>query len=534
MLILQDITYIHPNKDVLFEHINLSVTANKKVSLIGHNGAGKSTMLRLIAGELTPFSGQIICNTDPYYIPQHFGQFDDLCIAQILKTDDKLKALQAILAGTGTDSDFDTLADDWTIEERIIQALADWDLQDLDIFQPLSELSGGQKTRVFLAGITIHSPQFILLDEPSNHLDFEARKRLYHLISATKATLVIVSHDRELLDLVDLTVELKNKHLSLYGGNYAFYVEQKAIEQAALEQDIHSQERALKQAKIKARDAMERQQKRDTRGRAQQEKAGVARIMLKTYKDQSEQSTAKMQTAHAEKTSYISQNLSTLRAGLPAIDQLQIRLNSLKLPAGKTVFDAEKLNFSYNGCPLWPDEGLTFKIMGGERIALKGLNGSGKTTLVKLLLGKLSPISGDLKSAVLQPVYIDQDYTLIDEHLTVYEQAQSYNGLGMEEHEVRTRLHQCLFDQEDWDKPCSALSGGERLRLALCCLTLQQHAPDLLVLDEPTNNLDIAGIRILTSAVSDYAGTLMVISHDNRFIADIGITRELIVQGLAG
>jgi len=339
----------------------------------------------------------------------------------------------------------------------------------------------------------------------------------------------MVSHDRELLDLVDMTAELEEKGLTLYGGNYTFYSGQKAIEQTALEQDIHSQERALKQAKVKARDAMERQQKRDTRGKAQKENAGVARIMLKTFKNQSEQSTAKMKNAHAEKTSHISQNLSELRVSRSAIDQLQIRFNSLKLPAGKTVFDAERLNFSYNGYQLWPNEGLTFKVLGGERIALKGLNGSGKTTLVKLLLGKLTPTSGHLKSAFSQPVYIDQDYSLIDGQLTVYQQAQSHNELGIEEYVVRTRLHQCLFDQEDWDKPCSALSGGERLRLALCCLTLQRHAPDLLILDEPTNNLDISGIRILTSAVSDYAGTLIIISHDRQFTGDIRVTRELML-----
>lgn len=529
MLILQDITYLHPNKSLLFEHLNLSVASNQKISLIGQNGTGKSTLLRLIAGEIEPFSGQIIRDVQPYYIPQHFGQFDGASIARLLGVEDKLKALQAILSGSGTDRDFETLADDWTIEDRCHQALAAWDLADYDLFAPVKALSGGQKTKVFLAGIEIHSPRLILMDEPSNHLDFKARQQLRELISETKATMIIVSHDRELLELVDMTVELAAAGLTLYGGNYSFYSAQKEIEQAALEQDIHSQERALKQARIKARDTAEKQQKRDNRGRAQMEKSGVARIMLKTFKDQAEQSTAKMQNAHAEKTGAMAQNLKELRESRSAMDKLQIRFNAVKLPAGKTVFEAINLNFSYGNHSLWAAEGLTFKIFGGERIALKGVNGSGKTTLVKLLLGKLIPSGDELKSAVSQPVYIDQDYSLIDERLSVYQQAQSHNETGMEEHGVRTRLHQCLFDQEDWDKPCSALSGGERLRLALCCLTLQRHAPDLLILDEPTNNLDIAGIRILTNAVSDYAGTLIVISHDNRFVEDIGITRELVL-----
>lgn len=502
------------------------MASSQKMSLTGANGAGKSTLLRLAAGILRPSSGQVVYGAGPYYIPQHFGQYDDQSIADALNVTGKLRALEAILTGNGTLTHFDILADDWTVEERCHQALADWGLQGIDLTRPLGGLSGGQKTKVFLAGLDIHQPELILLDEPSNHLDTNGRTQLYEVIANTRAAVLLVSHDRNLLDLVGTTTELNEKGLTVYGGNYSFYAGQKAIEQAALEQDIHSHERALKQAKTKAQEAIERQQKRETRGRSQQQKAGVARIMLKTYKDQAEQSTARLQGAHTEKSGQLSQNLKELRASRSAVDQLQIRFEASKVPAGKTVLEAIQLNFGYNNEKLWHED-LNFKINGCERISLTGANGSGKTTLIKLILGELTPTAGELRNAVLKPVYIDQDYSLIDKKLTIYQQAQNHNQTGLEEHVVKTRLHQCLFDQDDWDKPCSALSGGERLRLALCCLTLQQQAPDLLILDEPTNNLDMPATTMLTSAVRNYEGTLIVVSHDNRFVEEIVINRAI-------
>lgn len=526
MLILQDIAYAHPNKELLFNHINLFVGPSQKMSLIGANGAGKSTILKLIAGALIPTLGQIRYDAQPYYVPQHFGQYNNMTVADALNVAGKYAALQSILKGDGNEQDFAALDDDWTIEERCQQALADWGLGDVLLSQQMSTLSGGQKTKVFLAGITIHQPGLILLDEPSNHLDAQSRSKLYELADTFKYAMLMVSHDRSLLELADTTAELTRKGIILYGGNYSFFAQQKQVEQAALIQDIHSQERALKQAKTQARDAMERQQKRDARGRGQQEKSGVARIMLKTLKDQAEQSTARTQSAHAEKTNQLSQNLKELRDNRDAMEQLQIRFDAVRLPAGKVVFEAEALNFTYGINNLWHED-LHFKINGGERITIKGANGSGKTTLVQLLLGKSTPAAGILKRAVNLPVYIDQDYTMIDEKLTVYEQAQQHNQTGLEEHAVRTRLHQCLFDREAWDKPCSALSGGERMRLALCCLTLEQQAPDLIILDEPTNNLDMAATSILTAAIANYDGTLIVISHDRHFLEEINIKRQI-------
>ena len=164
MLILQNISYTHPNKDLLFSDINLTVNNHEKTALIGNNGAGKSTLLKIIVGELQPTSGLLNVETEPYYVPQIFGQFNHLTIAQALRIEDKLKALKEILNGNTNEENFNLLHDDWTIEDRCKEALSYWQLSDLDLSQKLETLSGGQKTKIFLAGISIHQPELFLLD----------------------------------------------------------------------------------------------------------------------------------------------------------------------------------------------------------------------------------------------------------------------------------------------------------------------------------------------------------------------------------
>ncbi|MGO1522054.1 MAG: ATP-binding cassette domain-containing protein, partial [Sphingobacterium sp.] len=180
-------------------------------------------------------------------------------------------------------------------------------------------------------------------------------------------------------------------------------------------------------------------------------------------------------------------------------------------------------NYVSNKEPLW-NQNIDIQIKSGDRIAFAGSNGSGKTTLVKVLLGALSPQNGTIERAQLSSVYIDQNYSLLDHHLTVYHQAEAFNSGKLEEHEVKIRLNRFLFNSMDWDKRCETLSGGERMRLALCCLTISASAPDLIVLDEPTNNLDLENIEMLTTAILDYQGTLLVISHDSFFLQEVGIT----------
>ncbi|RZL36406.1 MAG: ABC-F family ATP-binding cassette domain-containing protein [Pedobacter sp.] len=526
MLILQNISYIHPSKDLLFSDVNLTVKNHEKIALIGNNGAGKSTLLKIIAGEFQPLSGYTNVEDEPYCVPQIFGQFNHLTIAQALRIEDKLKALKEILNGNTSDENFNLLNNDWTIEDRYKEALNYWQLYDLDLSQKLGTLSGGQKTKVFLVGIFIHKPELVLLDEPSNHLDVSGRQLLYNFIQTTKSSLIVVSHDKKLLNLLDKICELSRNGIKVYGGNYDFYNEQKQIENNTLNQDIQSKEKALRKAKEKERETIERQQKLDSRGKGKQEKAGVARIMMNTLRNNAENSTSKLKSIHVEKIGGISQELQELRSLLPDIDKMKFGFDNSALHKGKILFTATNINFAYNTQPIW-NNNLNFQIKNGERIALKGQNGSGKTTLIKLILGDIEPQTGTIYQADNKSVYIDQDYSLLDNKLKVYDQAQQFNVSALQEHEIKIRLNRFLFIKDDWDKACSTLSGGERMRLSLCCLTINRKAPDVIIFDEPTNNLDIQNVEILTSAINDYQGTIIVVSHDETFLEQIHIERKI-------
>lgn len=527
MLTIQNLSYRHPNRDLLFDHISLTVNANEKVALIGANGVGKSTLLKLIAGELQPSEGELSLGATCYYIPQVFGQYNQWTVAKALGVEQKLDALNAILEGSVVEENYELLNDDWTIEERCIEALAHWKLGDVSLNQRLGTLSGGQKTKIFLAGISIHQPKIVLLDEPSNHLDREGRALLYDFVRHVKCTLLVVSHDRKLLRLLNAVCELSRRGVLVYGGGYEFYVAQKEVERQALAQDIQSKEKTLKKAREKERETLERQQKLDSRGKGKQQKAGIPRIVMKTMQNSAEKSTAKIKGVHAEKIEGIVQELQDLRASVSEIDKMKFGFNNSKLHKGKILFVAEGINFSHGNEELLWDSALHFQIVSGERIAIKGNNGSGKTTLVNIILGRFSPKIGIVSSRVDKAMYIDQDYSLLNNELTVYEQAQRMNASAMLEHEVKIRLNRFLFPRDSWDKPCHTLSGGERMRLLLCGLTIGSQSPDVILLDEPTNNLDIQNMELLTRALNEYEGTLLVISHDETFLEQLRIERTI-------
>jgi len=527
MVILQNLSYSHPNKDLLFDDINLAVNPHQKVALIGNNGVGKSTLLKLISGQIEPFSGNLTVDSQAYYIPQIFGQFNQLTIAEALGIAEKINAFYEILDGNATDQNMLLLNDDWTIEERCKEALQYWQLEEYGLTQKLEMLSGGQRTKVFLAGIAVHQPDLVLLDEPSNHLDSASRELLNNFVSSTTKTVIVVSHDRKLLNLVDAVCELSRKGVTLYGGNYDFYAEQKQLEQHALLLDVKSKEKALRKAKEKERETLERQQKLDSRGKKKQEKSGMATIMMNTLRNNAEKSTSKIKSIHNEKIGGISKELHQLRNELPDLDKIKFGFDNATLHKGKVLVNAMDINYSYSdNTPIW-NSNLTFQITSGERISLKGSNGSGKTTLIELILGELLPTAGNIFIADSNAVFIDQDYSLIANHLDVYSQAERFNTSALKEHEIKIRLNRFLFPKEDWDKPCQALSGGERMRLLLCCLTISSQAPDMIILDEPTNNLDIQNIEILTAAILDYEGTLVVVSHDDYFLEQVKVDRTL-------
>lgn len=529
MILLQNISFGFPGGNLLFNHINLTIQSQTKSALVGSNGMGKSTLLKMIGDEIQPLEGNINILGDIFYVPQMFGNCNHLTIAESLKIDQKLHALQKITNGEVDEIYFETLNDDWDIEERCQHALEHWGLENFELTQKLEALSGGQKTKVFLAGIQINQPDIIILDEPTNHLDLEGRKLLYDLIDKTDATVVIVSHDRILLNLVDTIFELSNQGVATYGGNYDFYAEQKEVEEEALHNDIHSKERALKKAKEKERETLERKQKLDARGKGKQEKSGVARIMMNTLRNNAEKNSSKLKSIHAEKISGISGDLRGLRSSLKNSEQMKVNFNDSNLHSGKILVAAEHINFNYGKEKLWK-ENLNLELRSGDRICIKGSNGSGKTTLIKLLLGDFKPSEGKISRAEFNSIYIDQEYSLIDNDSTLYDFVQTFNDSSLQESEVKTLLSRFLFGKDTWDKKCGVLSGGERLRLLLCGLSVNNKIPDMIILDEPTNNLDLQNVEILTNSIKDYHGTLLVISHDEVFLDEIGVSSEVLLE----
>ncbi|MEQ8904473.1 ribosomal protection-like ABC-F family protein [Ekhidna sp.] len=526
MIHLQNISYSHPNKDPLFDGISLNINKGDKVGLIGRNGIGKSTFLKLITKDLQPTSGTIEIRITPYYIPQLVSQYDHLTIAQSLNVAEKIAALHRILAGGGTIDDMMTLDDDWSVEERCMDALHKWGLKNLKLTQKLEGLSGGQKTRVFLSGISIHQPQMVIMDEPGNHLDLTGKRKLHTWIDQTSHTLLVVSHDRSFLDRMSTICELHKHALVIYGGNYQHYLKQKELEQEALFHDIHTKEKELRKVIVKQRQTIERQQKQVSRGKKKQVKAGVPKVMINKMKNDSENTSSRLKTTHIQKTESIGSELCELREKRTDPFKIKVGFSQSTLHEGKQLVSAQEINYSYNSIPIWRSP-LSFEIRNGDRLAILGDNGSGKSTLIKLVLGHLQPDRGEVRRANFTAIYLDQDYSIIQNGVSIYDQAESYNNNSLPEHEVKTILNRFLFKSNDWKKLCASLSGGERMRLSLACLSLSSKTPDIIALDEPTNNLDIENITILTHAINEYQGTILIVSHDQVFLEQVGIKNSL-------
>jgi len=525
-IVIRSLCYTHPDREILFENINLSISTGTKAALAGNNGAGKSTLLQLIAGDLKAAAGDLILSEQAYYVPQHLGQYDHLSIAGALKIDKKLNALRAILEGDASPEHFNNLEDDWDIEEKAQNALAFWHLGHLGLEQKMETLSGGEKNKVFLAGIQIHSPGVILLDEPSNHIDLFSRELLYDFIKKSKATILIASHDRALLNLLDITLELSKSGIELFGGNFDFYREQKELKLNALQLQFDEQSKTLKQAQQKARDLAEQRQKKEARGKAQGLTQSLPRIVANGLRGKAEQTTAKIQDTHSEKINGISDDIRQVRQQIQQYQVLKIDLRESGLHQGKMLINAQNINFGYEKKSLW-DTPLSFQIRSGNRVKVEGKNGSGKTSLLKIIMGVLQPNVGGISRADFKYLYLDQEYSAIANQLSVFEQLQECNNRHLQEHDLKSLLHYYQFSQEMWDRKCESLSGGEKMKLSLCCLAASNKTPDLLVLDEPTNNLDLQSLEILSSAVKGFNGTLILISHDLHFVEEVGIDMSI-------
>ncbi len=520
-LIIRSLQYVHPDNEELFHDLDLILNDGEKAALVGINGAGKSTLLRIVSGKLDVTSGEIIHSETPWYVPQHLGEFDTWTVAKALGADKKLDALHAILQGDTDTRHFTALEDDWDIENKVARALEKWDLGNIHENRLLGSLSGGQKTRLFLAAMDMNSPHLVLLDEPSNHLDVKTRAKLYSMVLQSKATMLIVSHDRTLLNLMNKTLELSEKGIEVFGGNFDFYQQKKQEKVSALRARLNEQSKALKEYGKKATDMAGQRAQLELKGRSAGLSNSIPRIIAGGLKNKAERSTARMLNAHEEKISNLLLGIEETKAQIQEYETLKIDIRSPEINPGEPVIDMAAVNFKYGDRLLWNN--LSFQIKSGERVQIEGENGSGKTTLLKIITRELQPVEGSYNSSAFSFFYLDQNYSMLDPKLSVYDQLQEYNNRRLEEDELKELLVYAQFNPAAFDKKCAALSGGERMKLSLSCLLVNHQAPDVLILDEPTNNLDILSLEVLTLAVKNFRGTLLVISHDDYFINEIGI-----------
>lgn len=520
-ILIHHLSYSIPDTAVCFDAVTLNFT-QKRYGIIGDNGVGKTTLLKLILQEIVPQQGSIQCQGDVLYCPQNYEPKDTHeTIAETLGISEKLQALSRIQNGELKSEDYELIDNDWDLQARAQQWLAVFDLENIDWNRPFLSLSGGQQTKILLIRAFLSNADFILFDEPTNNLDQHSRAKLYEWIRATKKGLLIVSHDRTLLNMMDEMIEITTKGVHRYGGKYDFYVEQKALQHAALERKLFDAKQKVQQTEQSVQDSREKLEQRRKQGKTLRKAGKIDKMTAKSKQGRSEktQSRNTIQADHMQDQAEAL--LETVKSQIEIKESIHADLSATRVPNGKLVLAIEDLCFAY------PHEKKLFDhfcltITGPERIALTGKNGAGKTTLIQLILGELQPDSGKIFCGVHAICYLDQSIRFLDYSLSVLENFQKLNP------EITTRdayfaLASFNFRNKDAEKIVSNLSGGERIRAGLAIRLLSKKPPQLILLDEPTNHLDIRSIEAIEEALRAYEGAMIVISHDQEFLENVGV-----------
>ncbi|MGA5563979.1 ABC-F family ATP-binding cassette domain-containing protein [Streptomyces platensis] len=493
-----------------------------RTGLIGLNGAGKSTLLKLIAGELTPTAGSIKVAGEVGYLPQHAPLDTALRVDQALGIATARAALHAIEGGDASEEHFTAIGDDWDVEERARATLDQLGLTGIDLDRTIGEVSGGESVLLRLAALLLRRPDVLLLDEPTNNLDVAARERLYTAVSGWSGVLVVVSHDRELLERVDRIADLRDGEVHWYGGNFSAYERALAVEQEAAERMRRVAEADVQRQKRELADAQVKLARRVRYGNKMNAQKREPKIVMNERKREAQVSAGKHRIMHTERLKEARDRLDEATEAVRDDDEIRIDLPHTAVPPGRTVLTLHDLRARYG-------VHADLEVRGPERIALTGHNGSGKTTLLRTVAGEIPPESGTAETHVPYR-FLPQRLEVLDPALTVAENVARF-APDATNNRIRARLARFLFKGARADQPAGTLSGGERFRASLAALMLAEPAPQLLLLDEPTNNLDLASVRRLVTALESYEGALLVVSHDLTFLRDLGITRWLSTEG---
>ncbi|NUK54223.1 ABC-F family ATP-binding cassette domain-containing protein [Streptomyces lunaelactis] len=517
------LTFAWPDGTGVFDDFQLAVGPGR-TGLIGVNGSGKSTLLRLIAGDLTPSGGVVRTAGGIGYLPQNLVLDTGLPVDEVLGIAAARTALHAIEAGDPREEHFTAVGDDWDVEERALAALDQLGLGHIGLDRTIGEVSGGEGVLLRLAALLLARPGVLLLDEPTNNLDLYARRRLYDAVAAWSGVMVVVSHDRELLELVDQIADLRDGEVHWYGGSFSAYEEALAVEQDAAERMVRVAEADVQRQKRELADAQIKLARRKRYGQKMSDTKREPKIVMGARKRAAQESAGKHRIMHTERLADAKERLGEAVDAVRDDDEIRIELPFTKVHPGRGVLRLSDLTLRYGA-----EVKGEFEVRGPERIALVGRNGAGKTTLLRTITGELAPVAGEAVAEV--PLrFLPQRLDVLDDELSVVENVARF-APDATNNRIRARLARFLFRGARADQPAGTLSGGERFRAALAALLLADPAPQLLMLDEPTNNLDMASVRKLTAALESYEGALIVASHDVPFLESIGITRWLLLDG---
>lgn len=493
-----------------------------RTGLIGVNGCGKSTLLRLIAGQLTPSDGYISV-AEVAYLPQSVVSGPDDTVADLLGVRAQLDAWTAIAAGSGDPADFEALGDAWDIEERVdamIEAVRlAGGVSGIDAARPVATLSGGEAMALAVAGARLRQAPVTLLDEPTNNLDEAMRALVYEMIGGWPGTLVVVSHDVCLLDLMDETAELHDGHLSVFGGNYSQWRQALDGAQAAAEQAVRAARASLRVAKRQRVATLER----TDRSLAQSKKKAIGEGLGKAARDQfrnrAENKAGRAKDVAADRVAEAQGRLDDAAGRVRRDERVNIDLPDPGVVVGRTILTIS-----------WGNQAHI--VQGPERLALTGRNGVGKTSLIEAMLGLRPALPGApvARLATNRVGYLPQCLNTLDEQSSVLDNVLAV-APSTSTTVVRAQLARLLIRGDAVFRPVADLSGGERFRVALARLLLADPPAQVLIFDEPTNNLDLASVDQLVDALANYRGAVLVVSHDAWFRARLGVTVTLKLTG---